>query len=214
MPASKAPVAPMWIPYLQNEEEWEPYKSGDAVNLLWADGPHIENIPGSFGFLDPVNGDSTMFLELLRGCNLTPQQFNSQYSALGEFLYAYAGLNVGQWRRALDHAPDGLARLQRANDGPWADTWEGYLAEAQGTVDMYNPRVLLIPMCTHVSGSGNNAKFEIKAFTAFWLESVNSKHKPYSITGHFIQQVNVPGADGDPTAPESEWGLYTLRLVK
>ncbi len=198
MPVGGVPICPMWSNYLTD------YQYGQEEELLMADGPHFENIPGSFGWLQPPSGDQTEFLDLLRGYNLTAEQIASNWASVDDLLYAKTGLAVGPWRSALETANDGLARLQRATWEPWTnDTFDDFHTN--------NPRLLIIPMCEFVGGLGSDAKFQVRAFGAFWLESVDSQGHPRSITGRFIDYT-VPGADGDPLAPGT--GLWTVKMVK
>jgi len=198
MPVGGVPIAPMWINYQTD------YQYGQQQELLMADGPHYENIPGSFGWLEPPSGDQTEFLELLRGYNLTPEQIATNYASIDDVLYAKTGLAVGQWRKALEQSSDGLARMERAMWEPWTyDTFDDFHHS--------NPRLVIIPMCEYLGDTGSGAQFQVHAFGAFWLESVNAKKKPYSITGRFIDYT-MPGAGGDPLAPET--GLWTVQMVK
>ncbi len=198
MPVGGASICPMWVNY-QTDHQY-----GQQQQLLMADGPHYENIPGSFGWLQPPSGDSSEFLELLRGYNLTEDQIVSNYASLDDTLYANSGLAVGQWRGALEAASDGLARLQRA-------MWEPWTYDAFDDFHSNNPRLLIIPMCEYLGGTGSNAQFQIRAFGAFWLESVDSHGQHRSITGRFIDYT-MPGAGGHPLSPET--GLWTVKMVK
>ncbi len=198
MPVGGMPITPIWINYQTD------YQYGQVQQLLMADGPHYENAPGSFGWLEPPSGDSNLFLELLRGYNLTPEQITGNYVSTGDIATAYPGLAVGQWRKALDTAPDGLARMDRALEEPWTDdTFDDFQSS--------NPRLFIVPMCEYLGGSGSGAEFAIRAFGAFYIESIGSYQPPYHITGRFIQYY-VPGVGGDPLAPES--GLWTTTMVK
>ncbi len=198
MPVGGVPICPMWINYQTG------YQYGQQQELLMADGPHYENIPGSFGWLQPPSGDQTEFLELLRGYDLTYEQIASNYAGTDEILYAKTGLAVGQWRPALEQSNDGLARMERALWEPWTyDTFDDFHTN--------NPRLLIIPMCEYIGDTGSNAQFQVKAFAAFWLESVDCQNPPYAITGRFVQY-SIPGAAGDPLAPET--GLWTVKMVK
>lgn len=198
MPVGGAPIAPMWV---NHDTE---YLYGERQQLLMADGPHYEDIPGSFGWLVPASGERNDFAELLRGYELTPEQLYAAYVSLGDIVYAYTGLRTGQWRGALETDFDGLARLQRAEWSPWdEDTFEDYHDD--------NPRILIVPMVEYVSGSGSNAHFLIHRFGAFWLEAVDSHGNDKSIWGRFID-FTAPGADGDPLAPDT--GMWVVRTVE
>ena len=198
MPVGGVPITPMWVNYQTD------YQYGQVQELLMATGPHYENIPGAFGWLEPPSGQSSEFLDLLRGYNLTYDQIVSNYVTVGDTSTAYPGLSVGQWRQALNTAPDGLARMDRAMWEPWAgDTFDDFRRD--------NPRLIIIPLCEYVGGEGAGAQFEIHAFGAFYIESINSQKKPYSLTGRFIQY-HMPGTGGDPLAPET--GLWTVKMVQ
>ncbi len=198
MPVGGVPICPMWINYGTN------YLYGQQQNLLMADGPHYENIPGSFGWLKPPSGDKNTFSDLLRGYQLPGEMVAANYVSIDDVVTARTGVAVGHWRKALETAPDGLARLERA-------TWEQW---AGGTFEHFrkgHPRLVIVPMVEYLGGNGANAEFLIHAFGAFWLESVDSHSQPKSITGRFIQY-NMPGAGGDPLSPET--GLWTVKMVK
>ena len=198
MPVGGLPISPMWINYSTD------YQYGQEQELLMAEGPHYENIPGSFGWLQPPSGDPSEFLDLLCGYNLTSEQITSNYAGTDDVLYANSGVAIGQWRAALEQSSDGLARLERAMWEPWAsDTFDNFHTN--------NPRLIVIPMCEYVGGEGSNAQFQVHGFGAFWIESVDSHGQSRSITGRFIRYT-IPGAVGDPLAPNT--GLWTVRMVK
>jgi len=197
MPVGGVPVCPMWISYETD------YQYGQEQQLLMADGPHCANIPGSFGWLNPLSGTDD-FADLLSGYNLTYEQIAANYATVDSIWNAETGLSVGLWKTALDTAPDGLARMDRAMWEPWAgDTFDSFHND--------NPRIMIIPMCEYLGDTGGGAQFQIRAFGAFYLESVNSKKKPYDIIGRFIQ-LTLPGAGGNALSPET--GLWTLKMVK
>lgn len=198
MPVGGVPITPMWINYQTD------YQYGEVQELLMASGPHYENIPGSFGWLEPPSGQSSDFLELLRRYDLTHEQVVSNYASVDDICTAYTGLSVGQWRQALDTAPDGLARMQRA-------MWEPWTGDSFDDFHDTNPRIMIVPMCEYLGGTGTGAQFQVLAFGAFYLESVNSKKTPYSLTGRFIEY-HMPGAGGDALAPET--GLWTVKMVQ
>ncbi len=197
MPVGGTSIAPMWVSYGTD------YAYGQEQELIMADGPHYANMPGNFGWLTPPSGDGSSFLELLRGYDLTYQQILDNWVTTDGAVYGYPGVNVGQWRKALDESNDGLARMQRALWEPWAgDTLDNFHDD--------NPRILIVPLVEYLGGTGSNAEFRIDAFGAFWIESINGQKKPYSITGRFIQYVK-PGAGGNALAPET--GLWTVKPV-
>ena len=89
--------------------------------------------------------------------------------------------------------------------------WEQWAGNTFEHFRKRNPRIMLVPMVEYLGGNGANAEFEIHAFGAFWLESVDSHSQPKSITGRFVQY-HMSGAGGDPLA--SETGLWTVRMVQ
>ncbi len=197
MPIGGVPVCPIWVSYGTD------YMYGQEQQLLMADGPHYANIPGSFGWLNPPSGASNTFLDLLRGYNLPEAMLTANWVQIGDVVNAYTGLSVGQWAKALDTAPDGLARMDRSKWVPWThDTFTDYRND--------NPRILVIPLVEYIGGTGSGAQFVIHKFGAFYVESINSKKKPYSINGRFIQYT-TPGAGGDPFAPDT--GIWTVNVV-
>ncbi len=187
----------MWVSYETD------YLYGQEQQLI-ADGPHCANIPGSFGWLEPPSGNNDLFLDLLRGYQVPHEDIVANYVSIDDICTATTGLSVGQWAKALDTSPDGLARMDRAMWEPWTgDTFDSFHND--------NPRIVIIPMCEYLGGTGDNAQFQIHAFGAFYIESINSKKKPYAINGRFIQYT-LPGAAGDPLSRET--GLWTVKMVK
>ncbi len=200
--AGAAPIVPMWMSYEPPLDPAVDY--GVEREMLMASDPSAANIPGSFGWLEPLSGSSD-FLDLLCGHDLTPAEVEANQVVAGDVLTAYTGLTVGQWRAALDHANDSTARLQRATDpeGPWAgDTFEDFHTD--------NPRLVIVPMVEYVGGTGSGAQFVIHDFAAFWFESVNSQTPPYAITGRFIKY-QLPGT-GEGLGPEGT-RIWTAKLV-
>jgi len=198
MPIGGVPICPMWINYGTD------YLYGQQQNLLMADGPHYENIPGSFGWLEPPSGDKNTFSDLLRDYQVPAEMVAANYVSIDGIVTARTGVAVGHWRKALETAPDGLARLERA-------TWEQWAGNTFECFRKGNPRLMLVPMVEYLGGNGANAEFLIHAFGAFWLESVDSYGQPKSVTGRFIQY-NMPGAGGDALSPET--GLWTVKMVQ
>lgn len=197
MPIGGVPICPMWISYEQD------YLYGQSQQLLMADDPACANIPGSFGWLNPPSGDSNTFLELLSGYNLPESMLEDNWVQIGDTVNAYTGLSVGQWAKALNTAPDGLARMDRSQWAPWTyDTFYDYHND--------NPRILIIPLVEYIGGTGSGAQFLIHKFGAFYVESINSKKTPYSIIGRFIQYT-TPGIGGDPFADDT--GIWTVNMV-
>lgn len=191
-----SPVCPMWI---SHETE---YRYGEQQELLMADGPHCANIPGSFGFLSPLTG-SNDFLMMLRGYAIPDSMIIGNYVEAGGTMYAYTGLSVGQWSKALESGSDGLARLQRA-------AWQPYASDTFTSYHKDNPRIMIIPLCEYLGGTGSNAQFLIRRFGAFWLEDVVTSGAK-RIVGRFIQ-FQSPGAGGDALAENT--GLWRAKLVR
>jgi len=198
MPVGGVPICPMWI---SHDTE---YQYGQEQQLLMADGPHYANIPGSFGWLEPPSGDTNLFLDLLSGYQVAYEDIVANYVSIDDICTARTGVALGQWSKALNSAPDGLARLDRALQEPWAgDTFDNFRND--------NPRIMIVPMCEYLGGTGTDAQFQIHAFGAFWLESVDTRGQPRSITGRFMQY-HLPGSAGDPLSPET--GLWTVKMVQ
>ena len=197
-----APVVPMWMSY---EPPLDPILDyGAEREMLMASSGDAADIPGSFGWLAPPSGDPSEFSDLLCGYGLTPDQLEANQVAKDDILTAYTGLSVGNWKTALDTASDGLARLQRATDpqGQWAnDTFENFHTD--------NPRIVIVPMVEYLGESGSGARFVVKDFAAFWIESINSQNPPYSITGRFIKY-RLPGMGDDALSSK----LFAVRMVK
>lgn len=187
-----SPVCPMWV------SNGTDYKYGVQQQLLMQDAPSA-NTPGNFGFLAPRTGTND-FEVLLQGYDVSPALILANYVQVAETMFSKTGVATGQWRAALESSTDGLARLQRATWPPWTDD----------TIETYhkdNPRILIIPMCEYLDGTGSGARFLIKRFGAFWLESADNK----AITGRFMQ-FQTPGASGDALAQNT--GLWRAKLVK
>ena len=198
MAVGGVPICPMWISYETD------YQYGQEQQLLMAGGPHYANIPGSFGWLEPPSGDTSLFLDLLQGYQLSYEDVVDNFVSIDDVITARTGVAVGQWAKALETAPDNLGRLDRAMQEPWAgDTFDNFHND--------NPRIMIIPMCEYLGGTGTGAQFQIRAFGAFWLESVDTTGQPRSIMGRFLEY-NLPGAGGDPLSPET--GLWTVRMVQ
>ncbi len=201
MRSGAAPIAPMWMSYEPPLDPAVDY--GVEREMLMASSGDAANVPGSFGWLEPLSGGSD-FLELLRGYELTPDQVEANMVTEGDVVTAYTGLSVGQWRAALDYANDGLSRLERATDpeGQWAgDTFDHFQSD--------NPRIILVPMVEYLGSTGSGAEFLIHDFAAFWIESINSQNPPYSITGRFIKY-QLPGTGTDALG-ETVW---TVSMVQ
>ena len=191
-----SPICPMWISYSTN------LQYGVQQSLLMASAPHYANIPGNFGFLCPVSGTND-FQTLLCGYNCSPALIIANYVTVGQIVMGQTGLATGQWESALATASDGTARMQRAAVSPWSsDNFSTYHKD--------NPRILIIPMCEFLDGTGSNARFVIRKFGAFWLDSVQTTGQK-GITGRFIQY-QLPGAMGDSLGEDT--GLWQAKLVR
>ena len=198
MAVGGVPICPMWISYETD------YQYGQEQQLLMADGPHYANIPGSFGWLEPPSGDTNLFLDLLRGYQLSYEDIVDNFVSIDDVISARTGVAVGQWAKALDTSPEGLARMDRAMWEPWTDdTFDSFHND--------NPRIMIVPMAEYLGGTGTGAQFQIHAFGAFYIESINSRIPPYSINGRFIEYT-LPGSDGDALSPET--GLWTVTMVE
>jgi len=198
MPVGGVPICPMWISYETD------YQYGQEQQLLMADGPSCANIPGSFGWLEPPSGETNLFLDLLRGYQIPYEDIVANYVSVDDVITARTGVAVGQWAKALDTSPDGLARMDRAMWEPWTgDTFDSFHDD--------NPRIIIVPMAEYLGGTGTGAQFQIHAFGAFYIESINSKKTPYAINGRFIEYT-LPGSTGDPLSPET--GLWTVKMVR
>ena len=198
MAVGGVPICPMWISYETD------YQYGQEQQLLMADGPHYANVPGSFGWLEPPSGDTNLFLDLLRGYQLSYEDIVDNFVSIDDVISARTGVAVGQWAKALHTSPDGLARMDRAMWEPWTDdTFDSFHND--------NPRIMIVPMAEYLGGTGTGAQFQIHAFGAFYIESINSRIPPYAINGRFIEYT-LPGSDGDALSPET--GLWTVTMVE
>ncbi|MGC9320365.1 MAG: pilus assembly protein TadG-related protein, partial [Armatimonadota bacterium] len=197
----QVPICPMWI------DSATELNYGVQQELLMADGPSYEGIPGSFGFLSPPDGCTASWFELLEGYGLSEQDYQTSFVSKEDTLTAYTGVNVGGWVKALSN-DKGCSRLERATDpdGNWADdTFEAYQPD--------NPRILLVPLVNYIGDSGTNATFEIVSFAAFWLEDVDGTTDDKKIIGRFIDYFDLAGGDVDSGLTDSS-GLFAVKLVQ
>lgn len=191
-PVTQYPVAPIWV------SETTPLVYGQEITLL-ASGSAATNIPGSFGFLAPPTG-SNDFLDLLQDYNLTNEFLASNAIAIDQVLHSNPGVKTGQWVQALGSS--GYGRLARG-------TWPAYANDSFTDFRTDNPRILVLPICHYLGGSGSGAQYQVIRFASFWLESVDAGHGG-TLTGRFIEYV-APGAiHGGPGAPT---GVWTTALV-
>lgn len=197
----QVPICPMWI------DATTELNYGVQQELLMADGPSYEGIPGSFGFLEPPDGCTADWFTLMEGYGLSEQDYQTSFVSKEDTVSAYTGVNVGGWVKALSN-DKGCSRLERATDpnGKWAeDTFEDYQPD--------NPRILLVPLVTYIGDSGTNATFQIESFAAFWLESVDGTTDDKKITGRFIDYFDLAGGDVDSGLTDSS-RLFAVKLVR
>jgi len=190
--ATSYPVSPIWI------AETTPLVYNQAINLM-ASGPHYPGIPGSFGWLTPPTG-SNDFEALLEGYDLEDPFLEANAVGVGQVLNANAGAKTGQWTKAL--GTSGYGRLARG-------TWPQY---ATGTFTNHlsdDPRILVLPVCRYLGGTGSGAQFQVVQFAAFWLESASAGGGG-TLTGRFIEYVSPGQTHGGP-GPFT--GIWTTALV-
>ncbi len=192
-PSGGAPIAPMWITAAT------PYNYGNPYNLLMADGPHYPDIPGNFSWLDIPSGMSASWSQVLEGYPPLSEADQAKMTMhVDDVCSGKTGLAVGHWATPLRN------RIARGSSGIYAgDTFDDF--------DPTNPRIILVPLCVYVGGTGTGAQFRIVKFGAFWLERVNSGGTTKSIDGRFIRY-SIPGY-GDLDADATSEGIYTYRLV-
>ena len=190
-PVGGCPITPMWVSHPTE------YRYGEYQNLLMADGPHYADIPGNFGWLQLPPDCTASWGDVLAGLPLSDADIESLFVDVGDPLYGYPGLSVGQWVSGLE------SRITRAIEGPWAgETWDNCSPN--------NPRIVIIPLVSYVSGTGSGATFQIEKFGAFWLDEVNSSGNPKHIDGRFIRYT-LPGAGIEPLSDDI--GLFSYRLA-
>lgn len=199
-PVAGLPLCTMWISQTTPIDT-----TGETVtNLFMGNQSNNEDyaIPGSFGFLRAPTGCDATWEELLKGYNLSQQDIETSRVKIGDTVGAKPGNNEGPWRQAL--FTDNDSRYQRGTSGKWAnDTYDNFQPD--------NPRIMLVPLVTHISGTGNGATFKIERFAAFWLEGYEKKND--KIWGRFIRY-EVSSGDPDPSLKsESESGVYTTKLI-
>jgi hypothetical protein len=196
--AGQIPAVPMWI------SADTPLVPGQSVELHMSTAGDSDNTgaipPGNFGWLTPGSGGQDFSL-LLGGYQVPPATLQENLIAVGDTVFGYPGQKVGRWYGELGTSHDDLGRLDRAAVPPY-DTQ----TPSDFTAD--NPRILLVPLVTVISGSGGNASYLVVRFAMFWLESVNRADK--SIIGQVIDG-DVPGLPGSDTGIDS--GVFTVKLV-
>lgn len=190
-PVGGCPIAPIWVSHPTE------YRYGEYQNLLMADGPHYAEIPGNFGWLALPPEVTASWSTVLAGLPLSDTDTEAMFRDIGDYVYGYPGLSVGQWVSGLE------SRITRAMTGPWAgETWD--------TCTSTNPRIIIIPLVTYITGTGSGATFRIEKFGAFWLDAVTSSGNPKHIDGRFIRYT-LPGAGIEPLSDDV--GLFTYRLA-
>lgn len=190
-PVGGCPITPMWVSHPTE------YQYGEYQNLLMADGPHYADIPGNFGWLALPSGVSASWADILAGLPLSDSDLEAMFRDIGDLIYGYPGLSVGQWVNGLE------SRITRAQAGTWAgETWDNCSPN--------NPRIVIVPLVSYVSGTGSGATFRIEKFGAFWLDAVTSSGNPKHIDGRFIRYT-LPGAGIEPLADDV--GLFSYRLA-
>jgi hypothetical protein len=133
------------------------------------------------------------------------EDLETSFVKTGDSVFAKTGINVGLFFMALEANNEDTARMERALWPTWSgDTW------GEGNHRNDNPRILLIPMVTYLSGEGSSAEFRIEKFGAFWLEDVQGGQK--IITGRFIE-FDLPG--GDPNNPAQVTDrIFATKMLK
>jgi len=189
-PVGGCPIAPLWVSHPTE------YKYGEYQNLLMADGPHYAEIPGNFGWLALPPEVDASWVDVLSGIPLSDADTEALFCDIGDYVTGYPGLAVGQWVAGLE------SRITRAQAGWAGETWDNCSAN--------NPRIVIVPLVTYVSGTGSGATFQIVKFGAFWLDFADSSGNPKHIDGRFIRYT-LPGAGIEPLSDDV--GLFSYRLA-
>ncbi|MFP4248882.1 MAG: pilus assembly protein TadG-related protein [Armatimonadota bacterium] len=193
-------LTPMWI----DRETAEAYKSGATYQVLHGSDPEASNdeVPGSFGWLDPPDGSTAGWFELLQGTDLSEEDIATTKVGIGDWMQAETGFDTGRFARALERDSSGLARMQVGSTG----IYEGDSAESYHDG---NPRLMICPVATYVEGSGTGAHFEVEGFAAFWLEGINQGQKEVLAT---FLDFYIPG-DATFGSPRLD-KFHTVKLVQ
>jgi len=190
-PVGGVPIAPLWVSHPTE------YRYGEYQNLLMADGPHYAEIPGNFGWLALPPDVTAPWRDVLAGLPLSDHDTEALFTDINDLVYGYPGLSVGQWVAGLE------SRITRAANAPWVgETWQNH--------SWNNPRIVIVPLVSYISGEGSNATFRIEKFGAFWLDAVTSSGNPKHIDGRFIQYT-LPGAGIAPLS--GDVGMFSYDLV-
>jgi hypothetical protein len=190
-PVGGCPIAPMWVSHPTE------YHYGEYQQLLMADAPHYAGIPGNFSWLALPPGVSASWRDVIAGLPLSDADVEALFVDIGDDVTGYPGLSTGQWVAGLEE------RIERAENGPWAgETWDNCSPN--------NPRILIIPLVSYLSGTGSGATFNIERFGAFYLDSASADGNPKHIDGRFIRYT-LPGAGIEPLSDDI--GLFSYRLA-
>jgi hypothetical protein len=191
-PAGGTAIAPMWL-YSETD-----YQYGTSQNLFLGGDETWPGIPGNFGWLDVPPGISISWQDLMAGKIPTDLDRELLFRTIGDLLTAYPGVKIGQWRPGLEY------RMDLSATAPWTgQNFDNHTDD--------NPRIMVIPLVTYMGGNGNNAKYRVDKFGAFWLDSIDTTGMPKKIIGRFIRYT-LPGAGIDPAANDAS--IFTYRLVK
>jgi len=168
-------IVPMWVDYRIE------FTYGTALDLHFCDDDwDYQGQYGIFGWVDPLGGVD--FDDALAGL-LSAEDQELQRVFVGDILYNRPGQVAGKWMHALK--TKSYSRLVRAAQSPWAtDTFQSFRRD--------NPRLLMVPLCEYLGGTGNNAHFLVHGFGCFWLEDCSSSGQDKVITGRFVDFA-VPG---------------------
>jgi len=189
-PVGGCPIAPMWVSHPTE------YRYGEYQNLLMADGPHYADIPGNFSWLALPPEVTASWRDVLAGLPLSDADMEALFRDIGDYVTGYPGLATGQWVAGLED------RITRASANWPGETWD--------RCSPNNPRIIIVPLVSYVSGTGSGATFLIEKFGAFWLDAVTSSGNPKHIDGRFIRYT-LPGAGIEPLSDDQ--GLFSYRLA-
>jgi len=181
-------IAPMWVSSGTIPDH------GTQMDMHFCDDPQAQSrMHGIFGWLDPAGGVD--FVDALKGV-ITPAQEELQRVNVGDTVWNNPGQRTGHWMKALETDSD--SRLNRAEWEKWAlDTFESFYHD--------NPRIMIVPFCEYLDGSGNNARFTITGFGAWWLEEVNRQGQDKTVIGRFIDFAKPGG---------TAYGLKPTHLIR
>ncbi len=194
-------LTPMWINHEIAEEVWT---SGKRHQILEYNESLAEDIPGSYGYLASPDGSTADEIDLLQGYDLSEEDVATSQVSIGDEIYAKTGERSGIIQRAFSHdPPDRNSRIERGSTGIYeGDTHEKYTSG--------NPRLMLVPLVSHVTGTGDNALFRIEGLAVFWLEDFVDGEDKDEIHAYFVD-FYIPGDDtfGTPTFD----GFFSVKLI-